>query len=78
MAVLQSASAGGDGSGAFGAPGVGAGTDVLAELERIRSNLAALAQVVEDVRGKLNAHTQGGAVGAPPAGEQSNVGYTMH
>jgi hypothetical protein len=77
MAILQSASNDG-GGGSFGSPGTGAGTDALAELERIRSNLAALAQVVEDLRGKHNAHNHGGAVVAPPVGEQSNVGYTMH
>jgi Ni,Fe-hydrogenase III large subunit len=51
---------------------------VLAELERIRSNLAALAQVVEDLRTKHNTHTHGGAVAAPPVGEQSTIAYTMH
>ena len=77
MPILQS-SPGGSGEGAFGAPGVGAGTDTLAELERIRSNLAALAQVVEDLRTTHNTHTHSGAVGAPPAGEQTNVPYTLH
>ena len=77
MAILQGATGAGTGE-AFGAPGTGLGTDVLAELERIRSNLVALAQVVEDVRAKHNTHTHAGAVAAPPAGEQGNVGYTMH
>jgi hypothetical protein len=78
MPVLQSSSSGNDIPEAFGAPGVGTGTDVLAELERIRSNLAALAQVVEDLRTKHNTHTHNAAVAAPPAAEQSNVAYTMH
>lgn len=77
MAVMQ-ASAGASEERAFGAPGVGGGTDVLGELERIRSNLAALAEVVEGLRAKYNAHTHGGAVVAPPVGEQSAVSYTMH
>jgi len=79
MAVLQAASGGGtDAVEAFGSPGAGAGTDVLAELERVRSNLAALAQVVEDLRAKHNTHTHNGAVVAPPAAEQTQTAYTMH
>ena len=76
MAVMQAS----DGGAAqpVGAPGVGAGTDILAELERIRSNLAALAEVVEGLRAKFSGHTHGGAVAAPPAGEQAQTGYTMH
>ena len=62
----------------FGSPGTGVGTDILAELERVRSNLAALAQVVEDLRAKHNGHTHGGAVAAPPVGEQSVVAFTLH
>ena len=78
MPVLQAATTSGDSSAAFGAPGVGAGTDTLAELERIRSNLAALAQVVEDLRTKHNTHTHNSAIAAPPAGEQTQTAYTMH
>ncbi len=78
MPVMQAGTGGGDAAEAFGAPGVGGGTDVLAELERTRSNLAALAQVVEDLRAKHNTHTHGGAVAAPPVGEQSTIAYTMH
>ena len=78
MPVMQAASEGGASENGFGAPGVGAGTDVLAELERIRSNLAALAEVVEDLRSKHNTHTHNGAVAAPPAAEQSVTPYTMH
>ena len=77
MAVLQ-ASSGVDPGESFGSPGVGVGTDVMGELERIRSNLAALAQVVEDLRGKHNGHMHGGAVGVPAVGEQVVVAYTMH
>jgi hypothetical protein len=77
MPILQFSSS--DGAPAsFGSPGTGAGTDIHAELERLRSNLTALAQVLEDLRAKHNAHTHGGAVAAPPAGEQSNVSYTLH
>ena len=77
MAVMQ-ASEGGAEEKAFGAAGVGAGTEVLGELERVRSNLAALAEVVEGLRGKFNGHTHGGEVSAPPGGEQASVSYTMH
>ena len=77
MAVMQ-ASAGASEERAFGSPGVGGGTDVLGALERIRSNLAALAEVVEGIRAKYNAHTHGGAVVVPPAGEQEQTQYTMH
>ena len=79
MPVLQAASSGdGERLEAFGWPGVGGGTDVLGELERVRSNLAAQAQVVEDLRVKHNAHTHSGAVAAPPVGEQVVTAYTMH
>ena len=78
MPVMQAGTGGSGAAESFGAPGVGGGTDVLAELERIRSNLAALAQVVEDLRAKHNGHTHNGGVGAPPAAEQSIVAYTMH
>jgi hypothetical protein len=78
MPILEGATGGNRESEAFGSPGTGLGTDVLAELERIRSNLAALAQVVEDLRTKHNGHTHGGVVAAPPVGEQTSVSYTMH
>ena len=74
MPALQAASGGGE---SFGSAGTGAGTDVLAEVERIRWNLAALAEVVEGIRGKLNGHTHGGVVGAPAAGEQAVVPFTL-
>ena len=76
MPILQAASSAEEGR--FGSPGVGAGPDVLGEPERIRSNLVALAQVVEDLRGKHNGHTHGAAVRAPPAAEQAQTAYTMH
>jgi hypothetical protein len=77
MPILQSSAS--DGAPAsFGSPGTGAGTDVHAELERLRSNLAALAQVVEDLRSKHNTHTHNAAVGAPPAAEQTTIPYTLH
>ena len=79
MPILQGATGGAPDTGeSFGSPGTGLGTDVLAELERIRSNLAALAQVLEDLRTTHNTHTHGGSVTAPPAGEQTSVSYTMH
>ena len=55
----------------------GAGVDVLAELERVRANLVALAERFEDLRTKYNGHTHGGALAAPPAGEQSQVAFTL-
>ena len=76
MGILQ-ASAGSDAELA-GAAATGAGIDVLAELERVRSNLGALAQVVEEIRTKLNAHAHGGTVAPLPGGEQAVTRYTMH
>jgi hypothetical protein len=78
MAVMQASVGGGEEGKAFGAPGVGGRTDVLGELERVRSNLAALAQVVEEIRGKVNGHTHGAEVSALEAGEQAQTAYTMH
>ena len=62
----------------FGSPGTGAGTDIPAELERLRSNLAALAEIVEDLRTKHNTHTHNATVAAPPAAEQTTVPFTLH
>ena len=78
MAVMQASGGGREEERAFGAPGIGGGTDVLGELEPVRSNLAALAEVVEGLRGKFNGHAHGGAVVAPVAGEQEQTQYTMH
>ena len=55
----------------FSSPDTGAGTDVLAELERVRSNLAALAEVLVSLRARFNAHTHSAAVPAPPAAEST-------
>ena len=71
MPILQSAGGAEGDPSAFGSPGVGAGTDTLAELERLRSNLAALAQILEDLRTKHNTHTHNTAVAAPPPAEQT-------
>lgn len=60
MPELRPASEGGaeqPGGASFGSPGTGAGSDVLAELERLRSNVLALAERFEDVRTKYNSHT---------------------
>jgi hypothetical protein len=62
----------------FGSPGTGSGTDVAAELERIRSNLAALAEVLESLRAKHNTHTHNATVPVPPANEQTTVAFTLH
>ena len=78
MAVLRAQDSGAEDVRAFGAEGVGAGTDVGGELERVRSNLAALAEVVEEIRAKLNGHAHGGAVVPPPASERALTAYTMH
>jgi hypothetical protein len=77
MPILQSTSDE-NSSSSFGSPGTGNGTDVPAELERLRSNLAALAQVLEDLRTKHNTHTHSAAVPAPPAAEQTTIPYTLH
>lgn len=77
MPLLQ-ASTGTDAQDRFGSPGTGAGTDVFAELERIRSNLAALAEILESLRTNHNTHTHNTTVPPPPAGEQTNVPFTLH
>ncbi len=58
--------------------GVQLGYDVVGELERVRMNLVALAQVVEALRAAYNAHTHNGTVPAPPAGEQVTMPFTLH
>ncbi|MGH2350221.1 MAG: hypothetical protein ACRDI2_09720 [Chloroflexota bacterium] len=79
MGDLRAAGAyGGPGEAVAGAGAVGAGIDVAAELERIRSNLLALAAVLEAVRARYNAHTHNGAVAAPPLAEQAQTGYLAH
>lgn len=88
--LLQGGSGSGEGEGspAYGAGGVGTGADVLAELERVRANLLALAEVVEELRGKYNGHThgenaagayvQGAATAAPAVGQQAGTAYVPH
>lgn len=66
------------GAAQVGTGAVGAGVDVVAELERLRSNLLALAAILEDLRARYNAHTHAAAVPAPPAGEQSPTPFTAH
>ena len=78
MPILQSTTGPDSGADSFGSPGTGAGTDVTAELERLRSNLAALAQLLEDLRTKHNLHTHNTTVPTPPAAEQTAVPYTLH
>ena len=79
MGDLRAAdAAGGPGEAVVGAGAVGAGVDVVAELERVRSNLLALAAVIEDLRAKHNAHTHNAAVAPPPVGEQSTMAFTAH
>ena len=78
MPILQSSSADATTPEGFGSPGTGAGTDVPAELERLRSNLAALAHVVEDLRTKHNSHTHNATVPTPPLAEQTTIPFTLH
>ena len=78
----------GEGSPAYGQSGVGTGVDVLMELERVRANLLALAEVVEELRGKYNAHTHGenaaeayaqnAVTAAPVVGQQAGTAYVPH
>ena len=78
MPLLQASTGASNESGSFGSSGTGAGTDIPGELERLRSNLAALAQVLEDLRTKHNTHTHNSTVPAPPIAEQTTVAYTLH
>jgi hypothetical protein len=75
--LRAAAESGPEGTPAFGPAGAGTGVDVLAELERVRANLVALAERFEDLRTKYNAHTHNGGVAAPPAAEQSAVPFTL-
>jgi hypothetical protein len=88
MPSLLQAGGEGEAAPAYGSSGVGTGADVLMELERVRANLLALAEVVEDLRGKYNAHTHGeNAAGAyvqnattagPAPGQQAGTAYVPH
>jgi hypothetical protein len=66
------------GESRVGTGAVGAGVDLVAELERVRSNLLALAAILEDLRTRYNAHTHGGSAPVPAAGEQSPTAFTAH
>jgi len=86
--LLQGVGAEGEVSAAYGSPGVGTGADVLMEVERIRANLLALAEVVEDLRAKYNGHghvenvaaayTQGAVTNGVVAGMQAATAYVPH
>lgn len=62
---------------AYGPAGVGSGADALGELERIAANLSALAQVLEEVRAALNAHTHAGTAPALAGAEQASTPFTL-
>ena len=79
MPDLRAAEVGsGVGETGMGAGAVGTGVDVVAEVERLRSNVVELARLFEDLRAQHNAHTHGSAVAAPPAAEQTQTAFTLH
>jgi hypothetical protein len=79
MADLRAAGeSGGPGESTAGAGAVGTGVDVVAELERLRSNVVELARLFEDLRARYNGHTHDGAVGAPAPLEQTPTAFTLH
>ena len=79
MADLRAAGeAGRPGETLAGAGAVGTGVDLVAEVERLRSNVIELARLFEDLRAKHNAHSHAGAVAAPPAAEQTQTAFTLH
>ena len=43
----------------------------------MKANIVALGERFEDLRTKYNGHTHGGAVAAPPVGEQSAIAFTL-
>ena len=58
-----------------GAGGIGFGTDVTAEVERLRASILALAVVVDEVRARLNSHVHGGAVPTLPTAERASTPF---
>ena len=58
-----------------GAGGIGFGTDVTAEVERLRASILALAIVVDEVRSRLNGHSHGGATPALPPAERAHTPF---
>ena len=79
MADLRAVSEGQVGAPeSFGPGGTGVGVDVLGELERMRHNLLALAEILEELRGRYNGHKHCGVVGGPPVGEQSQKSWTVY
>jgi hypothetical protein len=57
------------------AGGIGYGTEVSAEVERLRAAILALAIVVDEVRTRLNGHVHGGVVPAMPAAERATTPF---
>jgi len=83
MAPVMAQGDGGAGStaaGPGGGEGLPGGVDLAGELERLRLDVQTLASVVEELRGKYNAHThventapaytQNATTAAPAAGQQ--------
>ena len=58
-----------------GASGIGFGTDVTAEVERLRASILALAIVVDEVRARLNGHVHGGAAPALSTAERATTPF---
>jgi hypothetical protein len=58
-----------------GAGAIGFGTDVTAEVERLRASILALAIVVDEVRTRLNGHIHGGAAPALPTAERAQTPF---
>jgi hypothetical protein len=54
---------------------IGFGTDVTAEVERLRASILALAIVVDEVRTRLNGHGHGGAVPPLPLAERATTPF---
>ncbi len=79
MPELRAAgAAGGPGESVAGTGAVGTGVDLVAEEERLRSNVVELARLFEDLRAKHNGHSHGGAVASSPAAEQTQTAFTLH